>query len=107
MCWGYHKTINIMIHEEELQLNGYTYKIQCIHTGQYHPYGDTFRVFNIITDDKDESHILEVMKVTNGYDVPEKKDWNPHQIDSYFRGYCEIEKTDYGWKYTKCEPYTD
>lgn len=88
-------------------MNGNIYEVECVHSGQYRPYGDTFRVFNITTNDKDSASILEVMRSLYGYDVPLKKDWNPCDIDCYFNGYCEIEAIDGGFKYTKCEPYTD
>lgn len=96
-----------MNRSEEIQLNGKTYIVECIHGGQYHPYGDTFRVFNIKCDDDDPNNILKIMKIHYGYEVPLKKDWNQHNIFSYFEGYCEVVKTDDGFKYTKCEPYTD
>ena len=93
--------------KDEFQMNGNVYEVECVHSGQYRPYGDTFRVFNITTKDKDSESVLEVMKSLYGYDVPLKKDWNPGSIDCYFNGYCEIEAIDGGFKYTKCEPYTD
>lgn len=96
-----------MKHNTEFQHEGHAYNVTWVHSGQYRPYGDTFRVAEIRTDETNKLNVLEAISIFDGYDVPEKKDWNPHQIDSYFRGYCEIEKTDYGWKYTKCEPYTD
>jgi len=92
---------------KEIQLNGYTYDIECVHSGQYHPYGDTFRVYNIKTNDENKESILDVVKIALGYDVPQKKDWNCGDIDDYFNGYCEVEEIDGGFKYTKCEPYTD
>lgn len=93
--------------KKEFQMNGNTYEVECIHSGQYHPYGDTFRVFEIITSNKDPMSILNVMKEMFGYDVPLKKDWNSHDCYCYFKGYCEISTINGGFKYTKCEPYTD
>ena len=92
---------------QEIQLNGFTYEVKWIHGGQYHPYGDTFRVAEIRTVDTNHENILDVMKTFFRMDVPLKKDWNTGDIQSYFEGYCEVEKTYYGFKYTKCEPYTD
>lgn len=93
---------------EEIQIEDKTLTIECVHTGQYHPYGDTHRVFNIYTkEDVETSTILDAMQTLCGYDVPLKKDWNSHDCMSYFRGYCEITKTDFGYKYDKVEPYDD
>ena len=91
----------------EIQMNGFTYRIEWTHSGQYHPYGDTFRVAEIMTTDTNPESILSIMKTLYGYDVPLKKDWNPKDIGDYFAGYCEVDKIAGGWKYTKCEPYTD
>lgn len=83
-------------------------EIECVHSGQYHPYGDTHRVFAINTRlQLTDAQILYIMNDKYGYDVPLKKDWNSHDCMSYFRGYCEITKTDFGYKYDKVEPYDD
>ena len=91
----------------EYQFNGFTFTIDIIHVGQYHPYGDFFRVFDIHTECQDPDIILQVVKDNLRYDVPLKKDWNPHDPDCYFTGYCEVTKIDDGFRYTKCEPYDD
>ena len=88
-------------------MNGFTYNVRWIHSGQYHPYGDTFRVAEVITSDKNSDSILVLMQTFMGYDVPLKKDWKPQNPRDYFAGYCEVESIEGGFKYTKCEPYTD
>lgn len=92
---------------QEVQMNGFTYKVEWIHAGQYRPYGDSFYVATVITDDTNPDSILELMKSCYNNDVPLKKDWNPNDFGDYFAGYCEIESIDGGFKYTKCLPYDD
>jgi len=92
---------------KEYQSDGHIYQVECVHNGQYHPYGDTFRVFEVYTDDTDPSNILHVMGVLYGYNVPLLGVFAPKSLGEYFQGYCEIEPIDGGFKYTKCEPYTD
>lgn len=92
---------------QEFQADGFTFEVEWVHAGQRRPYGDTFRVANIKTNAPREK-VIELIGYITGYSgVPEKKDWNPHEIDSYFGGYFELETIDGGFKYTKCEPYTD
>lgn len=47
--------------------------------------------------------------VSNGSKLP-KEEWEKTHLNSaciYFRGWYTIEKTNYGYKYIGCEPYTD
>ena len=89
-----------------------TKQIECtlnwVHSGQYHPYGDTFRECEIHTNEIiDEKDIL--IMVNNGSKLP-KEEWKKNHLNSaciYFRGWYTIEKTNYGYKYIGCEPYTD
>ena len=81
-------------------------KVTVLHTGQYHPYGDTFRVFKIETT-KSAKEVVQYMKDTYGFDVPNEKDWDVTDPDSYFRGYYTLGKIDGGFIYTKVEPYDD
>jgi hypothetical protein len=77
------------------------------HVGQYRPYGDTFRECEIHTPDVlEESDIL--ILVNNGRKLP-KEEWKKQydDINAYFRGWYTITKTEYGYKYVGCEPYTD
>ena len=77
------------------------------HVGQYRPYGDTFRECEIYTPDTlDKKNILEL--VHNNGKLP-KEEWQKGTGDImvYFTGWYTITKTDYGYKYTGCEPYTD
>jgi hypothetical protein len=90
----------------EYQMNGFTFQVRWTHVGQYRPYGDTFRVAEVITDASVED-VLELMKVFFNYNVPLKENWNPNDMGDYFAGYCTVEPITGGYKYTKCEPYTD
>jgi hypothetical protein len=90
----------------EYQMNGFTFQVEWTHVGQYRPYGDTFRVAEVITDASAED-VLELIKVFFNYNVPLKENWNPNDMGDYFAGYCTVEPITGGYKYTKCEPYTD
>ena len=82
-------------------------ELKWIHCGQYHAYGDTFRECEIHTPDTlEEQTILNL--VHNGSKLP-KEEWKNHTGDImvYFTGWYTITKTDYGYKYIGCEPYTD
>ena len=92
---------------QQIQILGCIYEVEVIHVGQYHPYGDFFRVFNIYTNDTNWENILQVMHILYDYEVPLKKNWDCHNIASYFEGYCEIKPIDEGFQYIKCEPYDD
>lgn len=94
---------------KEIQMNGFVYQVEWTHSGQYRPYGDTFRVAEIKTEDTNPQSILELMKTFFKYDVPLKKDWDNKRktMEEYFAGYCTVEVIPGGFKYTKCEPWTD
>ncbi len=82
-------------------------ELKWTHAGQYHPYGDTYRECEIHTnEDIPEKDILLLVK--NGSKLP-KEEWQKGTGDImvYFTGWYTITKTDYGYKYIGCEPYTD
>jgi len=86
------------------QLNA---ELKWTHCGQKHAYGDTFRECEIHTPDTlKENDIL--LLVGNGHKLP-KAEWqkNTDDISIYFGGWYTITKTEYGYKYIGCEPYTD
>jgi hypothetical protein len=86
------------------QLNA---ELKWTHCGQKHAYGDTFRECEIHTPDTlEENDIL--LLVGNGHKLP-KAEWqkNTDDISIYFGGWYTITKTEYGYKYIGCEPYTD
>jgi hypothetical protein len=83
-------------------------QVTWIHVGQYRPYGDTFRVAEIHTEC--ELSTAEILALVNNGNVPSKEEYDvlPNRtVMDYFRGWYFIERTSYGYKYTKQEPYTD
>lgn len=82
-------------------------ELKWTHCGQKHAYGDTFRECEIHTPDVlEENDIL--LLVGNSHKLP-KAEWqkNTDDISVYFGGWYTITKTEYGYKYVGCEPYTD
>lgn len=77
------------------------------HVGQYHSYGDTFRVCEVHTDvELTDDEILSL--VGNGNKRPKSEfDKGCSSMLEYFTGWYTIERTDYGYLYTGCEPYDD
>lgn len=89
-----------------------------VHCGQYKRYGDFFRVWDIETDENEETvrdYCFTELYKTN-HEMPTKAQWHfavrfdgEHHNDPsyYFRGYYELEKTETGYKFTVCEPFAD
>ena len=98
------------MNSQEVQIKGFTFTITWTHTGQYRPYGDSFYVANIVTSCKDESTVIEAMRVADSH-MPKysKKEWDAMHKDAgtYFAGWYQVEPIPEGWKYTECKPYTD
>lgn len=96
-------------------------KTEAIHMGQYKPYGDTFRVWKVITEEQDIEKVRAYcLKEVYRKEVPEDSEWhknirsNSDKYDAsyYFRGYHKLEKKEFeneqkGYIFTVCEPYTD
>lgn len=95
----------------EIQYKGFTFIATVEHTGQYRPYGDFFRIYHIETNCTDKDIVVDMVKTfiaPEDKNVPVKEEWSKLPgPDNYFRGYYTIEKTSTGYKYTKCEPFTD
>lgn len=93
------------------------FKATQIHCGQYKPYGDMFDVWDIETDCGDKAKVLEYcFSELYKRRVPESAEWYRNiqtggaksgDANYYFAGYCTLEKTDIGYKFTVCEPYDD
>lgn len=93
------------------------FKATRTHGGQYKPYGDTFDVWDIETDCEDKAKVLEYcFSELYKRRVPESAEWHRNiqtggeksrDANYYFAGYCTLEKTATGWKFTVCEPYDD
>lgn len=87
-----------------------------IHSGQYKPYGDSFYVWDIMTDQSEEDTVEWCFRNFYTNRVPPYKEWKSNtscggkyrnDLGYYFSGYYTIEKIDGGYRFTKCEPYTD
>ena len=90
---------------------------KCIHNGQYRPYGDTFRVWELKTDEESKEDVLRYIR-ENVYkaDIPTSSEWSANiryggerynDPDYYFRGCYSLEKIDGGYRYTVKEPFCD
>ena len=95
----------------EIQYKGFTFIVTVNHTGQFHSYGDFFRIYHIDTNCPDKDIVVDMVKTfiaPEDRNVPVKEEWTKLPgPDNYFRGYYTIEKTSTGYRYTKCEPFTD
>lgn len=88
-----------------------------VHCGQYRPYGDYFRVWDIQTDSESRDEVLKYVR-ENVYskELPPAGEWSaniryggPRSNDPayYFRGCYFMEEIDGGYRYTVREPYCD
>ena len=106
-----YQTLNNRKNSMEIQHLGYTFECNCIHGGQYHPYGDTFKEYSIETTCQDRDIVVDMIKTIlrpEDKDIPVKEEWRKLEgPDNYFRGYYELKVEPYGYRYIKCEPYTD
>lgn len=95
----------------EIQYKGFTFIATVEHTGQYRPYGDTFRIYNINTYCPNKDIVVDMVKTfiaPEDKNVPVKEEWRKLEgPDNYFRGYYELKVEPYGYRYIKCKPYTD
>lgn len=89
-----------------------------IHCGQYEPYGDYFRVWDIQTDGESRDEVLKwVRENVYGKDLPPDEEWSENlcycgprfdDLDYYFRGRYFFSKNDDDcYRYTVIEPYCD
>lgn len=87
------------------------------HCGQYKPYGDCFRIWNVQTDlPQDEVVKWCFEKLYYGKVLPTHAEWKaniiygaPHSSDPgyYFAGYYDIREIDGGFEFKVCEPFCD
>lgn len=88
-------------------------EVKCVHSGQYHAYGDSFYVYEIYLKegvDLDKEEILSYcFGAISRRKVQSRQEWqsNHYNPDKYFSGYYELLKTSYGYQYKVCLPYTD
>lgn len=87
-------------------------KIVHVHSGQYRRYGDYYRVWDINDPDASPDEILAHF-FKDGQPLPNAaefsaKTWKGGSDPAYyFRGYYKLVKTEYGYRFTICEPYCD
>lgn len=92
-------------------------EIKQIHCGQYKPYGDFFRVWEVKTDNEQKEEVLKFL-FENVYkrNVPPEAEWRANiryggekfsDPGYYFAGYYRLDKIDGGYKFTICEPFAD
>lgn len=90
--------------------------INQVHTGRYCWYGDYYRVWDVLTDETDQTKILSELweKLYDGEVLPEKAEWSfnvgrdgPKYCDAgyYFRGYYTLSHIPGGYRFTICEPF--
>lgn len=91
-------------------------KAKQIHCGQYKRYGDTFRVWDIETDETEEDVRKYCFTELYKRELPTEAVWRAevrmggaHFNDPgyYFRGYHKLIKTQTGYTFTVCEPFCD
>lgn len=88
-----------------------------IHCGQYKPYGDFFRVWDIHTDGESRDEVLKwVRENVCSKELPSVAEWREnirygepkfYGPAYYFRGCYSMEIIDGGYRYTVREPYCD
>ena len=86
-------------------------EVKCTHAGQYRPYGDSYYVYELYLDGEyTKEDVLDYsFKEISRRKMQSRSEWSEAHgdPDKYFAGYYELIKTDYGYKYTVCFPYTD
>ena len=84
-----------------------------VHSGQYHAYGDSFSVWDIILEEGVELTPEEILPYCfaelSKRKVQSKQEWSANHGDAgkYFSGYYELIGTRQTYTYTVCSPYTD
>lgn len=87
-----------------------------IHCGQYKPYGDFFRVWNVQTDLSKSEAIKWCFDNLYKRVVPPTGEWHAKiryggpkfsDADYYFSGYYSIEEIEGGFTFSICEPFAD
>jgi hypothetical protein len=86
-------------------------EVKCTHAGQYRAYGDSYYVYELYLEgDYSKEDVLDYcFKEISRRKMQSRREWSEAHGDpgKYFAGYYELIKTDYGYKYTVCFPYTD
>lgn len=93
------------------------FTVESKHVGQYKPYGDYFRVWDIKTDATKEDVIERCFSEVYKCRIPETSEFHRNirygtgeksgDASYYFSGYYTIEPIDGGFRFTVCEPFAD
>ena len=84
------------------------------HSGQYKRYGDSFYEWEITTDLPKEKVLEKCFTELAKAEYPTKEEWQKNIINEkkgdlryYFYGYYDLVKTNNGYNFIVCHPYTD
>lgn len=92
------------------------------HSGQYKRYGDSFYEWSIKTDLPKEKVLEKCFKELAKAEYPVYEEWSKNvrpvyegwseeerkfDMGYYFHGYYTLNKTENGYSFTVCHPYTD
>jgi hypothetical protein len=91
-------------------------KLNCTESGQRGAYGDSYYAFEITIEEGENPTTEEILAACqNGRRLP-LEEWRKRQNEAksfderagvYFRGWYTLRKTDKGYIYKGCNPYTD
>ncbi len=86
-------------------------KVETVHVGQRHRYGDSFYEFRVFTKENlDRETVIQLTdnrRISHKWQSKEEWKNNYSNADAYFSGYCDIQPQKYGYFVQYCEPYTD
>ena len=86
---------------------------KCTHSGQWHAYGDSERVYEVYTEDNQdipEDNLLPFLFNLCGRKTIQSKDkWREDYFnaDSYFSGYYTLSRQEDYYRFTFVQPFTD
>lgn len=87
-----------------------------IHCGQYKPYGDFFRVWEVQTDLPEEKATEWCFQNLYKRIVPPSGEWHANiryggpkfsDAEYYFAGYYTMVEIEGGFRFSVCEPFAD
>lgn len=92
-------------------------RMRVTHTGQYEPYGDHYRVYELETDmGREEVEAWCKREILSSRDVPSEAEFkarvksDEYEMDfsEYIRGYWYLQQADdHVWRFTRVTMYTD
>ena len=92
-------------------------KMRVVHSGQYEPGGDHYRVYELETDmNKKEVEAWCKREILSSRPIPSEAEFKAREnsdeyemsYEEYLRGYWYLQQTDDGtWRFTRVTMYTD